>query len=400
MYQEAFGLDERAFEPEPDARFHFSSLTHRRAMSAIGFGLNRGAGIIAITGGRGVGKTQLVMHVLAQVERDEAIIAMLTLTGGEDRSLIEQVALAFGLPDPGSVPAAREALPAFLTGERDEGRAALLLIDDAHHLDGEGAGDLAFLAGLTRGQRGLLQIMVVGEPSLAGQFDSGGAWKGVRGRVVAEQRLENLLAEEVDPYIYHRLTVAGRSASPKIDTGLAALVHQATGGLPLAINAVMTKLLDEAAEAGREHLTGDSLAGIVDVPEDRLAESETMGDTALEPVRMPPPAARTPGPPPVPPLAAERSVRPQPLDGAVPEVDFAAIESAFAEQASSIAGLQRDMAALRDEPGAAQGNAALERRVAALEQRLDQQEKALRHMLGKLIGFFESRGGKGVESES
>ena len=75
------------------------------------------------------------------------------------------------------------------------------------------------------------------------------------------------------------------------------------------------------------------------------------------------------------------------------EAQIAAIEGAFAEHDRILARLRRELAELRDRPAPEPTHAALEdgleERLAAIETRLDQQDQALRHVLQRLIAFFE-----------
>jgi uncharacterized coiled-coil protein SlyX len=76
--------------------------------------------------------------------------------------------------------------------------------------------------------------------------------------------------------------------------------------------------------------------------------------------------------------------------GGLAEAQIAAIEAAFAEHDRMIARLRRDLASLQDrqsaEPAAPHS---IEERLAALEARLEGHDQALRHMLQRLIEFFE-----------
>ena len=78
------------------------------------------------------------------------------------------------------------------------------------------------------------------------------------------------------------------------------------------------------------------------------------------------------------------------------EAQIAAIEDAFAEHGRMLTNLRRELEELRERPAAIsdEGTPAdrVEERLAALETRLDQQEQALRHVLQRLIGFFEREG--------
>lgn len=160
--------------------------------------------------------------------------------------------------------------------------------------------------------------------------------------------------EEVEPYLVERLRAAGWEGNPVLDLGLAPLLHEATGGERAAIDRAMTALLDEAARAGRRVIHGDGLAAWLD------RESQ----------------------------AAPRA------DAGLAEAQLEAIEGAFAEHDRKLARLRRELADLRGGTGyAAPAPGPLLDRLETIEARLDQQEQALRHVLERLIGFFEERRG-------
>ena len=164
-------------------------------------------------------------------------------------------------------------------------------------------------------------------------------------------------AEEIEPYLRQRLLDAGWKHRPALDPGLAPLLHEATGGEPGAIDRAMTALLDEAAAAGEETIDGDRLAAWLD-----RDQPSTLDYEVIEPA--------TP-------------------DTGLAEAQIAAIEDAFAEHDRMLTRLRRELADLRDHSGGAPAQGALDARLVAIEARLDQQEAALRHVLERLIAFFE-----------
>ena len=178
---------------------------------------------------------------------------------------------------------------------------------------------------------------------------------GLRGRAFepgAAARRVTLRGEEVEPYLVERLRAVGWQGTPMLDLGLAPLLHEATGGDADAIDRAMSALLDEAARAGRSAIAGDGLAAWLD--------SEQASDA--------------------PPSRGEGLV----------EAQLEAIEGAFAEQDRRLARLRRELAELRGSTGyAAPAPGPLLDRLEAIEARLDQQEQALRHLLERLIAFFE-----------
>lgn len=78
------------------------------------------------------------------------------------------------------------------------------------------------------------------------------------------------------------------------------------------------------------------------------------------------------------------------------EAQIAAIEGAFAEHGRLLARLRREVEELREQPepaeAAHENETSTAERLTAIETRLDQQEQALRHLLQRLIAFFEGDG--------
>ncbi len=65
MFDDFYGLEARPFQLTPDPTFYFESVTHRKALSYLGYGLAQGEGFVAITGEVGSGKSTLVAYLMA-----------------------------------------------------------------------------------------------------------------------------------------------------------------------------------------------------------------------------------------------------------------------------------------------------------------------------------------------
>ena len=65
MFDNFYGLTGRPFQLTPDPAFYFESLTHRKALSYLGYGLAQGEGFVVITGEVGAGKSTLVAHLMS-----------------------------------------------------------------------------------------------------------------------------------------------------------------------------------------------------------------------------------------------------------------------------------------------------------------------------------------------
>ena len=80
MYDTFYGLNGRPFQLTPDPHFYFESLTHRKALSYLGYGLAQGEGFIVITGDVGAGKTTLVGHLMATIDKARLTAANIVTT--------------------------------------------------------------------------------------------------------------------------------------------------------------------------------------------------------------------------------------------------------------------------------------------------------------------------------
>lgn len=357
MYEQEYGLAGRAFEHAPDPRYHFPSLSQRKALSAVSQTLNQGAGIAVVSGAAGIGKSSLVAHLVDQLAAQPVTVAALRAGNGP---LVPQVVAGFGLEPAEDGDHALAALEAFLHEEARRGRRALLLLDDAHLLPPPEIEAVTRLAQIGQPNRGLLQIMA----AVDSEAPTAGALMGD----ATPHPLEPLLSDEIEPYLRHRLLCAGWQGTPALDPTLAIMLHEATGGVPGEVNRAMSALLDAAADAGETELSGDRLAAWLDRPET--------------------PPAPVPDAP-----AQERRA-----SGGLAEAQLAAIEHAFAEHDRQIARLRRDMASLREMPAAERDDTAADAqgdRLDAIEARLEAQEQALRHLLERLIAFLETSGGEG-----
>ena len=209
----------------------------------------------------------------------------------------------------------------------------------------------------------------------AGRLHQRYAWAKVRGLIVAEHRLEPLQPDEIGPYIAHRLAEVGGGDAPRIEAGLPALLHEATGGIPAALNSVISALLDRSAAAGDMVISGDAIAAVLHDRADPAGEPLLLEDRE-----------------------DSEDAGPDALPGqALADAQRMAIEAALAEQDRRIAELQSEVATLRDGAQPTLAGAPDPDRLAAIEARLAEQEQAIKHMLGRLIAFFDRDGQGGPD---
>ncbi|MDX3908961.1 MAG: XrtA-associated ATPase [Sphingobium sp.] len=243
MYDQFYGLTGRPFQLTPDPHFYFESATHRKALSYLGYGLAQGEGFIVITGDIGAGKTTLVGHVMSTVDPARLTAAKIVSTqvGGDD--ILRLAAQSFGLAAD-NVPKAQllQRMEAFLHAQARAGKRSLLIVDEAQNLAVSAVEELRMLSNFQLGGQALLQIFLLGQPEFRDLLKSP-ELEQLRQRVIATHHLEPMLANEVEPYVQHRLGLVGWKGNPQFTPEAFAALYAATEGIPRRINVIASRLL-------------------------------------------------------------------------------------------------------------------------------------------------------------
>jgi putative secretion ATPase (PEP-CTERM system associated) len=329
MYEQVYGFTERPFQLTPDARYWYESRTHKKAMAYLGYGLAQGEGFIVITGEVGAGKSTLVAHLLATIdpERLNAIHIASTQVGGDD--LLRLVAQGLGIATAGTEKARLlDAVEQRLGEEARRGRRTLLIVDEAQNLSVPALEELRMLSNFTSQSRALIQTLLLGQPEFRDRIGGDDGLEQLRQRVIATHHLEPIEANEVEPYLVHRLACAGWQGRPAFAADAFAALYRHSGGVPRRLNQLANRLLLQGAV---EQADGFGGADVERVLADLAADA---------PQR--PPAVR----------AAPEPQRPPTQDRV------------------------RDIA--------------LERRIAALEARANEQEVIVRRVLTLLVEWVEN----------
>jgi putative secretion ATPase (PEP-CTERM system associated) len=349
MYIEHFGLTGQPFQLTPDARFWFESRTHRKAMAYLGYGLAQGEGFITITGEIGAGKSTLVAHLMATIDRSRLNVISLVSTQVEGDDMLRLVAQGVGLAT-GAVEKARllDSLEQRLEAELRSGKRTLLIVDEAQNLPVSALEELRMLSNFQVGGRALIQIFLLGQPEFRDKLASAGL-EQLRQRVIATHHLEAMAADELDAYVRHRLGVVGWSGRPGFTPAAFAAIHAESGGIPRKVNQLANRLMLHAALGGEGMIGAETVVAVV---------ADLSADSAPAPAReavLPLGSAKPPLAIPANEPAAEPAAEPQP----------------FVERRRA-------------------SDAALEREIAALQARAEEQEAMLRRVLTMLIEWVEN----------
>jgi general secretion pathway protein A len=294
MYDKFYGFSGRPFQLTPDPDYYFESLTHRKALSYLGYGLAQGEGFIVITGDVGAGKSTLVAHLMKTIDRARLTAATIVTSQLDGADLVGMAAESFGIDTRGlDKPATLKAIENFLHAEARAGRRSLLIVDEAQNLSVEALEELRMLSNFQLGSLALLQIFLLGQPEFRDMMKTSPDLEQLRQRVIATHHLDPMLPDEVRPYVEHRLTRAGWTGRPSLSNDAIDALYDETSGVPRKINAVMNRVLlmgsVEQVDAFDAALVSAVVADMAGQPFDYKAPLSAHGEVALaaEPVIEP-----------------------------------------------------------------------------------------------------------------
>jgi general secretion pathway protein A len=217
-YEGFFGFSDPPFSLSANPRFWFASAAHEDALSQIMYALQRREPVIVVTGDIGLGKTLLCRTVLERLPR-KTFLSVIDdpLLGPDD--LLNEILEDFGIISAeyaGSIHASRHELAhvmnAFLASLEPLDAHAVVIIDEAQHVRPDVLEQVRLLANNSDARGTLLQIVLVGQPSLQALLAKP-ELQQLRQRVTRSVNLTALTDDEVKQYIAHRLAVARETAT-------------------------------------------------------------------------------------------------------------------------------------------------------------------------------------------
>jgi general secretion pathway protein A len=140
--------------------------------------------------------------------------------------------------------------------KRVEGKKVVLFIDDAQNLKADALEQIRLLSNLETTRDKLLQIVLVGEPSLADMLGSQ-ALRQLGQRVSVSYYIDPLTYEETCAYIYHRMSIASLGAQTHFEASALKRIYKFSGGIPRMINIACDKSLFTAHRLKHSYISGE-----------------------------------------------------------------------------------------------------------------------------------------------
>jgi general secretion pathway protein A len=271
MYESHWQLETRPFENYAAERFYYPCESHQGALLKLRYIVENRRGGAILTGEAGLGKTLLVRALENQLPADVGPFVHLLFPYMPADQLLAYLAGELGghAEQGASMQQSVRFVTHALARNTREGRHALIVIDEAHLLDANGALEaVRLLLNLETDGRPDLTLLLAGQTTLLAAVDR---YPQFEERLGVKCLLRPLTQTETFAYVQHRLSVAGASR-PIFDDEALETVHRLSLGVPRRINrladlALLIGYAEELNEIGAPHIEAVAEELVTVVPE-------------------------------------------------------------------------------------------------------------------------------------
>lgn len=259
MYEKFFGLKRRPFAATPDANCWFHSERYQAAIDELLVCAEQGQGVGIVIAPAGIGKTLLCERLVREIGEPFTSVLLRHATYHSRRSFLQT--LLSELAQPYDFPTDQElrlALAPVLRGLGQQGRALVLVVDEAHELSEPLLEELRILADQAQEGKPLVRLILCGQLGLEDKL-AHPLLRALNQRVRAHVSLLPLSLTESADYLDYRITWAGGRTEELFTPEAVDVICQAADGVPRCLNQLADHALLSAYVAEEQPVTATTV---------------------------------------------------------------------------------------------------------------------------------------------
>lgn len=238
----------------PDPACVYLSNSHREALAGLTYALLGQKGFVMLTGIAGIGKTTLIARCLQHVPAGKVRPSIVVTPTVAPDEFLELVMLNFGIENvPVSKAARLHQFREFLLRSERAQQIPVLVVDEAHKLNGHVLEEIRLLGNFETPEKKLLHIILAGQAELVSRVNHPDLWQ-LKQRLAVRLHVQPLLAHERAEYVRFRWQKAGGAAAPFEPDALETVGH-VSEGIPRVINVICDNALILAVAERRRTVT-------------------------------------------------------------------------------------------------------------------------------------------------
>lgn len=246
MYMNFYKLKKAPFHITPDPEFLFLSASHKEALGAIIYCIEKRKGFVSVIGEVGTGKTTIIRAYLAKSNRKQVKPIYVFNASITFRELLKTIFHELGITIvSGNVYDLVLQLQKVLIDEYKQGSNIVLIIDEAQNMPVKTLEQLRILSNLETPKEKLIQIILAGQPELNDKLNLN-ELRQLKQRLAIRATLQPLSVRESHDYIRYRLSQAAATSERLFTNSALNRIVKHAQGSPRKLNI----LCDNALIAG------------------------------------------------------------------------------------------------------------------------------------------------------